>query len=64
MNQRDRVVKAVNLLRPVASAVAVRRPAGMSNAAADTITQNLRRALEALEDTSEIYDRTAERRQS
>jgi hypothetical protein len=62
MNQRDRLVKAINLIAPVEKSVASRRPAGMSAAQADRTQMLLVTAGKYLMDALAQYDNVQERR--
>lgn len=61
-NHRDSICTALNLVRPVASSLATRRPAGMRGPSADKAMILLRRASDALEQALGIYDAAGERR--
>lgn len=63
MNQRDRILKAIVSVRPVALSVGDRRPAGMSTVEADAVAISLRAAVEQLEQALHYYDAASDRRQ-
>ncbi len=59
MNNRDRIAKAIKLVRPVHASVQTRRPSGVSMPVADNITTKLVVALHNLEGALELYPEPA-----
>lgn len=55
MNQRQRINKAIALVRPVLASVGERRPKGFSPRMADNLAATLRSAVHNLEVASECY---------
>lgn len=64
MNQHRSLIKAAGLIRPVALAVASRRPVGMSYTTANRLQQRLTLVTDYLTDAIGYYDQAAKRKES
>lgn len=58
MTNRDRIAKAVSLIRPVVASLHQRRPAGISAGHADIAMLNIGQAVGLLEQALKVYDET------